>query len=294
MAWGDPDLQGVWNYAEGTPLERPAELADKAELTDDELAKAERAAHERANVDRRDGAGTDADVSREFNEFWHTRRPTILMRRTSLITDPPNGKLPPLTKDAEQMLAARLAAQRSHGPADSPEDRRVNERCLMNDANGPPIIPSTNEVLLGRVFLFQIFQTPDYVGILSEEMPQLRIIPLNGRPHLPSSIRQWLGDSRGHWEGQTLIIETTNFYRGRSVAGFPAENMRVVERLTRSSPDVLNYEFTVSDPTMWTRPWTAAVPISKGEGQLYEYACHEGNYGLVNILKGARAQENRR
>jgi hypothetical protein len=291
---GAPDLQGVWNWAGGTPLERPAELADKPELTDAELADAERAVHKRANVDRRDGARTDADVDREFNEFWHTRRPTILSRRTSLITDPPNGRLPPLTPEAEQRRTARIAAQRSRGSADSYEDRRLSERCIMIEANGPPILPSgTFEILLGREFPFQIVQAPTYVAILSEEVQQLRIIPLDGGPHI-STIRQWLGDSRGHWEGQTLVIETTNFDPRRSVAGFPAENMRVVERVTRSGAETIDYQFTVYDPTTWVSPWTAAVPIAKTNGEIYEFACHEGNYGLMNILTGARVQDKRR
>ena len=290
-AWGDPDLEGVWNWAPGTPLERPAELAGKTVLTDDELAQAEQRVHDRANVDRRDGAGTDADVGREFNEFWHTRRPTILTRRTSLITDPPDGKLPPLTKEAEQRRAASVAAQRNRGPADSYEDRRLGERCIMIEANGPPILPVASEILLGREFPFRIFQTSGYVAIWSEEEQQIRIIPLDGRPHLPPAIGQWLGDSRGHWEGTTLIIETTNLHQGRSIAGFPAEKMRVVERLTRSDSDAIDYQFTVYDSTTWTKPWTAAIPITKTQGEIYEFACHEGNYGLVNILRGARAQE---
>jgi len=292
-AWGDPDLHGVWNWAPGTPLERPAEMAGKAVLTDEELAQAEQRAHDRANVDRRDGVGTDADVGREFNEFWHVRRPTILTRRTSLITDPPDGKLPPLTQEAEQRRAASDAARRTRGPADSYEDRNLGERCLMIEANGPPILPLQlpSDILLGREFHFRIFQNSVYVAILSEEPQQLRIIPLDGRAHLRPGIRQWLGDSRGHWEGTTLIIETTNLRQGRSIAGFPAENMRVVERLARTGPDAIDYQFTVYDATTWTKPWTAAVPILKSQGEIYEFACHEGNYGLVNILSAARAEE---
>jgi hypothetical protein len=268
-------------------------MAGKAVLTDEELAQAEQQAHARANVDRRYDAGTDADVAREFNEFWHVRRPTILTRRTSLITDPQDGKLPPLTQEAEQRRAASVAARRNRGPADSYEDRNLNERCLMLEANGPPILPLqlASDILLGREFLFRIFQNSEYVAILSEDIQQLRIIPLDGRPHLPPGIRQWVGDSRGHWEGTTLVIETTNLHQGRSIAGLPAENMRVVERLARNGPDAIDYQFTVYDSTTWTKPWTAAVPIAKSQGEIYEYACHEGNYGLKNILSGARAEE---
>jgi hypothetical protein len=200
-----------------------------------------------------------------------------------------------LTQEAEQRRATSITAQRSRGPADSYEDRRLSESCIIIEANGPPILPSgTFEILLGREFPFQIVQTPKYVAILSEEVQQLRIIPLDSRPHLASPIRQWLGDSRGHWEGDTLVIETTNFHPARSVAGFPAENMKVVERLTRNTPDAIDYQFTVYDPTTWVQPWTAAVPITKTSGEIYEFACHEGNYGLMNILKGARAREKRR
>jgi hypothetical protein len=296
-SWGDPDLQGVWNYAVGTPLERSAEFAGKAVLSDDEFAQAERQAHERSNRDRRDGAGTNVDLGREANEFWSERRPTILTRRTSLITDPPDGKLPRLTPEAEQRRDATAAALRERGSADSWEDRPLNERCLKNPANGPPMLPVPMlmpDILLGQKFLFRILQTPEYVVILSEVIQELRIIPLDGRPHLPRGIRQWLGDSRGRWEGRTLVVETTNLHESLSIAGFPAGNVRVVERFTRTDADSIDYQFTIDDPTTWTKPWTAAVPITKTNGEIYEFACHEGNYGLMNILKGARAQENRR
>lgn len=293
-SWGDPDLQGVWNYAVGTPLERPAEFAGKAVLSDAEFAQAERQAHERSNRDRRDGAGTNVDLGREANAFWFERRPTILTRRTSLITDPPDGKLPRLTPEAEQRRDARAAARRERGAADSYEDLALNQRCLKNPANGPPILPSPIEILLGQMFLFRILQTPEYVVILSEVIQELRIIPLDRRPHLPRGIRQWVGDSRGRWEGRTLVVETTNLHESLSIAGFPAGNVRVVERFTRTEADSIDYQFTIDDPTTWTKPWTAAVPITKANGEIYEFACHEGNYGLMNILKGARAQENRR
>ena len=287
--WGDPDLQGVWNVAAGTPLERPPALAGKEFLTDDELAQAEKQIHERNSADRRDGAATD-DVRREANEFWFEKRPTILTRRTSLIIDPPDGKLPPLTPTAAQKPVAKGNEFRS---ADGPEDRGLGERCIARESNGPPIVelPSINEHLIGFAFHFQIFQSANYVAILSETVQQVRIIPLDGRPHLPQSVRQWLGDSRGHWEGTTLVVETTNFHDKRLFLGLTVENMRVVERFTRGSADTLDYQFTIDDPTRWTKPWTAAVPIGKTDGPIYEFACQEGNYSMRNILSGARAQE---
>ena len=291
-AWGDPDLQGVWNYAAGTPLERPAEFSGKAVLTDEELARAERQTRDRSNMDRRDGVGTDADVGREANEFWFTRRPAILSRRTSLITDPPDGKLPPLTPEAKQRQAAAAAARRERGPADSYEDRNLTERCLMREPNGPPILPTPNvDVIVGLPFNFRILQNADYVAMLSEVVQQARIIPLDGRPHIPQGIRQWLGDSRGRWEGDTLIVETTNLHDKRAIAGFSAGNVHLVERFTRVSARAIDYQFTVNDPTTWTAPWSAAVSIEKTEGEIYEFACHEGNYSMTNILSGARAQE---
>jgi len=291
-AWGDPDLQGVWNYAAGTPLERPAEFAGKPVMTDEELTRAERQIRERSNMDRRDGVGTEADVSREANEFWFTRRPAILDRRTSLITDPPDGKLPPLTPEAKQRQAVAAAARRDRGPADSYEDRNLTERCIMREANGPPILPTPNvDVIVGFTFHFRILQNPDYVTILSEVVQQARIIPLDGRPHLPQGVRQWLGDSRGRWEGNTLIVETTNLHDKRVIAGLPAGNVRLVERFTRVGANAIDYQFTVNDPTTWTAPWTAAVSVEKTAGEIYEFACHEGNHSLTFMLSGARAQE---
>jgi hypothetical protein len=294
-AWGDPDLQGVWNYAAGTPLERPAEFSGKAVLTDEELARAERQMRDRSNMDRRDGVGTDADVGREANEWWFTRRSAILNRRTSLITDPPDGKLPPVTPEAKQSQAAAAAARRERGPADSYEDRNLTERCIMREPNGPPILPTPNvDVIIGFTFQFRILQNADYVAILSEVVQQARIIPLDGRPHLAQGVRQWLGDSRGRWEGNTLVVETTNFHDKRVIAGFPAGNVRLVERFTRVGADAIDYQFTVNDPTTWTRPWSAAVSIEKTEGEIYEFACHEGNYSMTYMLSGARAEEKQK
>ena len=288
--WGDPDLQGVWNVASGTPLERPATYAGREFLTDEELLQAEKQANERTNADRRLGAGTLSDLRREHNEFWFDKRTTILTNRTSLVTDPPDGKLPPLTPEAAKKTAPPADEFRS---ADGPEDRSLGERCIISNQGGPPIVAlpgGINEQLLGHKWPFQIVQTVNYVTILTEYVQTVRIIPLDGRPHLPPTVRPWIGDSRGHWEGSTLVVETTNFSDRRLFLGLSAEHQRVVERFTRTA-DTLDYQFTIDDPTRWTKSWTAVVPIEKTDGLLYEFACHEGNYGLRNILTVARAQE---
>ena len=289
---GHPDLQGVWNYAAGTPLERPIAYGEREFLTDDELIRTEGLLRERANADRRDGAGTDADLGREVNEFWFARRKTLLSRRTSLIIDPSDGKLPAVTGEVERRRVADAEHRRAHPP--DWEDRRLNERCIMFLQSGPPIIPFSGpggDLLVGFPFHFEIFQTRDYVVIHHEELNR-RIIPLDGRRHLPSTISQWLGDSRGRWEGDTLVIETTNFRDQRPYAGVPTTaRLRLIERLTRVSVDTIDYRFTVEDPTTWTRPWTAAIVVEKSDANLYEFACHEGNYSLPHILSGARAQE---
>lgn len=289
--WGDPDLQGVWNVASGTPLERPAAFVGREFLTDEELAQAEKEAKGRTSADRRDGLGTLADLRREHNDFWFDKRKTLLTRRTSLIIDPPDGKLPPLTLEAAKKTVAPADEFRS---AEGPEDRGLGERCIISGPGGPPILAlpnSINEQLLGHMWQFQIFQSRNYVTILSEYVQQVRIIPLDGRAHLPPHVAQWVGDSRGRWDGNTLVVETTNFSDKRLFLGLSAQNLRVVERFTRSNAGTLDYQFTIDDPTRWTKSWTAAVPVEKTDGRLYEFACHEGNYGLLNILSAARAQE---
>jgi hypothetical protein len=281
---GRPDLQGIWSFALLTPLERPADLAGKAALTDQEAAEFARNTISRNNKDRRDGGG-GADVSRAYNDlFWDFG--TRASNQTSLIVDPPNGKLPPMTPEGQKKAAAYLAMYVSSTPA-GPEDRPLWERCIVGFNSGPPMLPSAynNNV--------QIFQTRDTVALLNEMVHTVRIIPLDGRPH--GTERQWVGDSRGHWEGDTLVVETVNFMpEGTGTAGLRGrtdENMRLTERFRRKDADTLLYQFTVDDPTIWTRPWTAVVPMTKADGYIYEYACHEGNYGMVGILKGARAEE---
>jgi hypothetical protein len=303
--WGHPDLQGVWNYATLTPLERPASVT-KSVLTEEETAEYVKRARENSNADRRDGAGTqrspgeDADVARAYNEFWYERgRGTVRNRRTSLIVDPADGRLPPMTPQGQKRASALAAYQKQgvRGPLDGPTTRPLRERCIWWDSEGPPLTPMSayNQNV-------QILQTQDHVVVLMEMIHDARIIPLDRRPHLSRSISQLLGDSRGRWDGDTLVVETTNF---RDKADFidpssftPQTDYRgsgpgihLIERFTRVDADSILYEYTVQDPTTWTRPWTAQFFLSKSPTPLYEYACHEGNYGMEGILSGARAAE---
>jgi len=280
---GQPDLQGIWSNATTTPLERPAALAGKQVLTDEETAELEKQTAQNRNTDRRDEKGTDADVARAYNEFWWDRGKVL--NRTSLIVDPADGRLPPLTAQGQKTMDARAEAKRGRGPADSWEDRPLQERCVLY--HGVPPLPT------GYNNNYQIVQVPGYVAILHEMIHDVRLIPLDGRPHLPQNIHQWMGDSRGHWEGDTLAVETTNFNAQPNLFRFPASGaaVRVQERFTRLDADHIDYRFTVDDPAMYQRPWTAILPMTKIEGPIYEYACHEGNTGMVGILAGARAQE---
>ena len=280
--WGHPDLQGIWDYATITPMERPSEFAGKEVLTPEEAAEFERRTLQQRSPDRRDG-GAQADVARAYNEFWWDYGKNVVgTRQTSLVVDPPDGKIPPLTPEGKKRADARNAIRQR--PAHGPEDRNLWERCILAANAGPPMTPSAynNNV--------QIFQTPSHVVIFNEMINDARVVPLDGRPHLSAHIRQWRGDSRGRWEGNTLIVDTTNFndepnFRGASSA------LHVVERFTRVAAGTLLYEFTVTDPNTWTRPWSVALPMKITEGPIYEYACHEGNYGMVNLLAGARAEE---
>jgi hypothetical protein len=289
---GKPDLQGIWTNATLTPLERPRDLADKQVLTPAEAAAYEKQLLQQANRDVRKGP---ADVG-AYNELWFDRGTKVVGgRRTSLIVYPPDGRIPPLTPAAQKKLDAEVAHSNLHA-ADGPEDRPLAERCILWPTAGPPMLPGPYNNN------YQIVQAPGYVVIQVEMIHETRIIPTDGRPHLPPGIRQWMGDSRGHWEGNTLVVETTNFtgktsdlsagmqrgtYRGSD------ENLRLTERFTRVDPETILYEFTVDDPTAFTKPWTAQIPMTKFQGRLFEYACHEGNYALTSILAGARADEKK-
>jgi hypothetical protein len=280
---GRPDLQGVWSYATLTPLERPAELAGKEFLTEREAADYEQRTLRENNRDRRDGSA-EADVTRAYNDFWWDRGTKVVVtRRTSLVVDPPDGRIPPLTPEAQKRAAARNEARRLH-PADGPEDRPLAERCILFGNGGAPMLPTAYNNNA------QFFQTRDYVVIINEMVHDARVIPLDGRPRLPGNVRQWLGDSRGRWEGDTLVVETTNFTDKSNFRG-SGENLRLIERFTRISQDTLLYEFTVDDPDSFTRPWKVELPLWKNPELVYEYACHEGNFGMAGALAGFRKAE---
>jgi hypothetical protein len=280
---GHPDLQGTWNFSSLTPLERPAQFADKPVLTDAEAAAFERETLDRTNADRRRDTA-DADVAQAYNNAWYDRGTKVVgTKRSSLIIDPPDGRIPSLTASGQAFAAARAEARRGRGPADGPEDRALAERCLLFNA-GPPLLPGPYNNNL------QIVQTRDYVVIANEMIHDVRIVPLDGRPHLPAGIRRWQGDPRGHWEGDTLVVETTNFSERTSFRGADTQ-LRLVERFRRVDATTLDYQFTVDDPSVFSRPWTVSLPMTPSDGPIYEYACHEANYAMTGILRGARAQE---
>ena len=299
--WGDPDLQGTYTNKTITPLQRPEAQADKEFLTEEEVANLEQERLDRnerllQQAAERTLAGGNVGA---YNNFWLDggTRPT---GRTSLIVDPPDGRLPPLTPAAQRRADARAAALAARGPFDSWEDLELNDRCLVWSA-GPPMLPSAYNNN------FMILQIPGYVVIHVEMIHDTRIIPLDGRPHVPSGVRQWHGDARGHWEGDTLVVETTNLTRteanAAAVGGDPIllraangrsdDTIRVIERLTRVDGDTIHYEFTIEDPTQWTRSFSGEFPFVTlpTDELLFEYACHEGNYSMEGILGGERVQE---
>ena len=287
---GKPNLEGIYSFSTITPLQRPEALAGKNTLTDEEAAAFEASENKRLNRDLFDpikGQPSAGYAPRaeggvlSYNEFWYERGNQLTRdKRTSLITDPPNGRIP--FTDAARRRTAEVGQRLSSGFADTYLDRSVADRCLLGFNAGPPMAPGAynNNV--------QIFQTPGQVVIYNEMVHNARIIPTDGRPH--TTLRQWSGDSRGRWEGDTLVVETINFVRETSLQGSTAET-RVVERFTRLDDETIKYEFTVSDPASYTQPWSAMVPLSRSRGPLFEYACHEGNYSMTNILAGQRAKE---
>jgi hypothetical protein len=278
---GQPDLQGIWTNGTITPFERPRELEGKQFLTPEEAAVMEKQVIQ-SRVDRPPAPGDPGG----YNEFWWERGTKVVRtRRTSLVVDPPDGRIPPLRPEAQKRMDNARAAARQH-PADGPENRSLQERCLLWQTAGPPMLPA------GYNNMYQIVQAPGFVVIVTEMIHDARIIPLDGRPHVPPNIRQWMGDSRGHWEGNTLVVDTTNFTDKTRFRG-SGENLHLVERFTRMDPDTILYEFTVDDPQTFTRDWKVELPMTKAEGPLFEYACNEGNYALKDILAGARADERK-
>jgi hypothetical protein len=286
--WGEPDLQGLYSNKTITPLERPTQFAGQAELTDEEIADLENRAATRS-VDVGRAKGTEGDVSSAYNEFWWDRGKKVTTKRSSLVVDPPDGRVPALTADAQRRAADEYKQPIYRGggangrAADWTTDRSLFERCITRGLPGAMSPSAYNNT-------YRIVQSPGYVAIQIEMLGGARVIPVKGGSHIGSSLRQYMGDSRGHWEGNTLVVETTNFgnrtlYRGAS------ENMKLIEHFTIVNPDTLDYEFTVVDPTTFVRPWTAAIPYIRTTDQLFEYACHEGNYGMEGILQGARAEE---
>ena len=289
---GQPDLQGVWANNNATPLERPTEWKGKDRLTEAELAELKEAAEQAtdggqdalfgdqlvlAAIEKGKGVSYDPTTG-NYNQFWIADRD--FDTRTSLVIDPPDGRVPTLTEEAEQRRSARVAYRREH-PADSWEDRPLSERCITY---GVPRLGA------GYNSYYQVFQSRDHVVILMEMIHDVRVIPLDERAHLDDAINQWHGDSRGRWAGDTLVIETTNYSPKSSFRG-SSDNLHLTERLTLVGPNTLNYEVTIDDPTTWTKPWTVMISLRKSEGAVYEYACHEGNYGMEGILSGHRVQE---
>ncbi|HEY8521868.1 MAG TPA: hypothetical protein VIN61_17485 [Gammaproteobacteria bacterium] len=285
-AFGQPDLQGYWTNNTVVPFERPPELADKPFFTEEEAAEFTR----RRLGPQETEPGTAEDVHYQLTDFGldHSQNGVVPNLRTSLVVDPPNGRLPPLKPEAAEAARRRVEYQREHG-FDSAQDRSLAERCIIW-SHQIPIIP------VGYNSNLQIYQARDYAVIQTEMMPDARIVPLDGRPPLPDAIRQWLGDSRGRYEGDALVIETTNFTGKSNIRGMPpgallSRDARVTERFERVDDDRLLYRATVEDPFNWAVPWTIEYPLARIEGPMFEYACHEGNYGLANTLSGARAEE---
>jgi hypothetical protein len=324
--WGEPDLQGIWTDETDTPLQRPPKFAHQEFFTDAERADLDRQRSASLGRDKRSARGSEADVAGAYNAIFTPKKRTGL--RTSRIVDPPDGRLPALTPEARKLAAAdrefRLALLRAtdtcknkerdcsggtYDPTPSPrfeetppryntvrlnrhygpEDANLAERCLMGGLPEAGPIGAIGD----RISFRRIVQTPGGVTMfydVGQGQGWQRNIVMNGSPHLPGGIRQWYGDSRGHWEGDTLVVDTINFRRETSLPNSSA-NTRLVERFTRADANTLVYEFTVEDPSVWTRPWTAVVPMRKSDQPIYEYACHEGNYAMAGILAGARAAE---
>jgi hypothetical protein len=283
---GQPDLQGYWSNATYTPLERPAGVTKEFYTPQEAAENVKRAA---ARESSQTAPGTTEDVHYDFTQFALDKSQAALAPnlRTSIIVDPPDGKIPPITAQGQKILAERAeGAKRLGGRWDSAESNQLDDRCLMMAGAGPPLMDA------GYNSNYQIIQSAGYVMILTEMIHDVRIIPLNGGSQSDKNIRQWMGISSGRWDGNTLVVETTNF-NGKNPFRGSTENMRVVERFTRVADDTIQYRFTIEDETMWARPWSGEFPMKKTTGPIFEHACHEGNFGLYNTLVGARLEEKK-
>ena len=293
---GHPDLQGFWSNNNATPMERPKELNGRTTLTDEEVAKMRVKAHELfgGNGDAAFGdqvyntvlanvlgvksgfKSTDGETG-DYSSVWTVER--VWDNRTSLITDPPDGRMPALTPDGKKRQEKAFAGMLKS--PNGPEDRGLSERCITY---GSP------QLMAGYQSYYQMVQTPKAVMFMTEMIHDVRIIPIDGGPHLPSNVTGWQGDARGHWEGDTLVIDSTN-YRPKAFMSFSSEKLHVTERFSRTGPETLTYEITIDDPLTWTKPWSLMIPLHHSNEPVFEYACHEGNEGMVGILAGARAEE---
>jgi len=287
LPWGDPDLEGIWTNATLTTLQRAPELGTKAFFTAEEAAAWEKQRIQATNADRPLRAG---EVGAYNDAFFERGTRGVKSRRTSLIVDPPDGRIPALTPEAQRKVDVRQKHE-AVSPADRPEDRWLTERCILFGATVPMLPEPYNNN-------YRILQSPGYVTIMVEMNHDTRVIPLDGRAHLPSQVQQWTGDSRGRFDGNTLIVETRNLkFNEKSrfgvgyLNGLSDENLRVVERFTRTDANTLTYQATIEDPTVFVKPWTVEISMDRTEGPLFEVACHEGNYGMFNILSGHRAEE---
>lgn len=289
---GKPDLGGYWSNNTATPFERPQAFAGREFLTDEEARALEKESRERTRASDFQVQQRPHEIGDYNAAFKEDSRWVVSTNRTSIITEPKDGRMPPLTPEAQKKFEADEEYHKRH-PHDGPENMTTIERCITWITSGPPMLPTfyNNN--------YQIIQTHDHLMILAEMVHDVRIIPLDGRPH--ENIPQWVGDSRGHWEGDTLVVETFNFNGKRGWFGAPMteggggqrpdQKMRVTERFTRTAPDILLYQFIIDDPGTYTKPWSGEIPMRASNGPVYEYACHEGNYAMVDILSGARAEE---
>jgi len=283
---GHPDLQGYWTNSTYTPLERPNGVTKEFYTPQEAAGRQKREASREGEQTR---AGTTEDVHYDFSQFGldRSQNPLSLSLRTSLIFDPPDGKIPPMTAEGKKLAAEREAeAKRLGGRWDSAESNQLDDRCIIMRGPGPPLMDAAYNSN------YQILQSRDYVMILTEMIHDVRIIPLNGAPKPSENIRQWIGLSSGRWENNTLVVETTNF-NGKNPFSGSSKNLRVIERFTRVAEDVIQYRFTIEDESVWARPWSGELPLVKTKGPIFEHACHEGNFGLYNTLVGARLEEKK-